>query len=239
MISFVTHNVRVRMTGYLVSIGKNPAFNILLLHPIILYLSMVGCKQINLLLLEIPFPFFSSLCSSAKLSSCALLMNQSSASLTSDGRSSPTIFSSTDLLTFVMNRITQPQIIISFFHDEWLFGFTLHNDGVSNCMAFATMTTWMTFSSWTSEYLSMSVFTKASLSFLKFSGPYHHKSLNAKSSIGISRDSKSAGYCFVLTWFYLSVAGNLWFSLILLATNGLNFLLWFITHHKTFILSIQ
>ena len=118
MINFVTHDVRGRMTGYLVSIGRNSAFTILLLHLIVPYSPMAGCKQISLLLLEIPFPFFSSLYSSVKLSSCALLMNQSSVFFTSDGRSSPTIFSSTDLHIFVMNRITQPQILISFLHDE-------------------------------------------------------------------------------------------------------------------------
>ena len=123
---------------------------------------MVGCKQINFLLLGIPFPFFSSLYSSVKISSCVLLMSQSSASFISDGRSSPTIFSSTDLLTFVTNLITQPQILISLFHDEWRFGSNLHYDGVSNCMTFDIMATWMTFSSWTSEGLSMSVFTKTS-----------------------------------------------------------------------------
>ena len=118
MINFLTHDVRGKMTGYLVSVGRNSAFTILLLQLIVPYSSMVGCKQINLLLLEIPFPFFSSLYSSVKLSSCALLMNQSSAFFTSDGRSSPRIFSSTGLHMFVMNQITQPQILISFLHDE-------------------------------------------------------------------------------------------------------------------------
>ena len=200
---------------------------------------MVGCKQINFLLLGIPFPFFSSLYSSVKISSCVLLMSQSSASFTSDGRSSPTIFPSTDLLTFAANRITQPQILISLFHDEWRFGSNLHYDGVSNCMTFDIMATWMTFSSWTSEGLSMSVFTKTSLPVLKFSGPYHHKSLSAKSSTDIPRDSTSAGFSFAFTWFYFPGADNLWISLILFATCGLNFLLWFLTHHKTFILSVQ
>ena len=200
---------------------------------------MVGCKQINLMLLGIPFPFFSSLYSSVRISSCVLLMSQFSASFTSDGRSSPTIFPSTDLLTFVMNWITQPQILISLSHDDWRFGSNLHYDGVFNCMNFDIMATWMTFSSWISEGLSMSVFTKTSLSILKFSGPHHHKSLSAKSSIDIPRESKSAGFSFAFTWLYFPGADNVWISLILFATNGLNFPLWFLTHHKTFIQSVQ
>ena len=102
--------------------------------------------------------------------------------------------------------------------------------------------------SWQLEWLSLpgllrifrcQVFTKASLPLLKFSGPYHHKLLNVKSSIDIPRDSKSAGFFFVLTWFHSSGANNLWISLILLATNAWKFLLRFLTHHKTFILSVH
>ena len=132
MISFVSYDFQDRINGYLASSGKNSAFTILVLHLIIPLSSMAGCKQVNLL---------PVICTLAKLSSCVLLMNQSSASFTSDGRSSPTIFPSTDLLMFFMNQITQPQILISFFHDEWCFGFSPYGDGVSNCITFDIMTT--------------------------------------------------------------------------------------------------
>ena len=79
---------------------------------------MIGCKQINLLLFEILFPVFSNLYSSAKRSSCVLLISQSSASLTSDGSSSPLIFALTNLLAFAMNQTTQAQILTNLFHDE-------------------------------------------------------------------------------------------------------------------------
>ena len=108
---------------------------------------MVNCKQINLLLLEIPFLFFSSIYSSAKPPFCTLLMNQSSASFISDGRSSATIFPSTDLLTFVMNQITQQQILISLFHDECTF------DLVSIKMV-VCLTVWH-LTSWQLEWFSL------------------------------------------------------------------------------------
>ena len=140
MISFVTHDIWGKMTGYLVSIDRNSRSSILLTvasHNLIIIHGW-SCKQINLLLLEIPYPFFSDLYSSAKLfCSCALLMNQSPVSFTSDGRISPTIFLSIDLFKLNMNQISQPEIHISLFLDEWHFGSCLHNDGVSDCMTSA------------------------------------------------------------------------------------------------------
>ena len=127
---------------------------------------------------------------------------------------------------------------------KFLLVFSMMSDALDLISIMMVCLTVWPLTSWQLEWLSLLELLKVfQCQFLpkrlKFSGPYHHKSLSAKSSTDIPRDSTSAGFSFAFTWFYFPGADNLWISLILFATCGLNFLLWFLTHHKTFILSVQ
>ena len=118
--------------------------------------------------------------------------------------------------SLVINWITQAYILVNLFHDEQHFRLNLHINSVTVEITFEIRTKVLTLSSCNSDDLSISL-TWTYFPFFQLFWSYQHKSLSPKSLTDFPWDNRYAG-----------------FSLIL---DRLDFLLWFLIHYKTFMLS--